>query len=367
MTACWQPEGAGSGKKVGAHDKNNLKDNSEMNLKSIAAMAAALIMTACAGGVSEKNNGSDPMPSWNDTPVKKQIVDYLEEQSAQIPEEDRIAVLDMDGTIICEHPLWCEMAVASQKMADRLKENPGLAKYKSYLYAEKLTKNPSDTSVINNWFADGNNYLDSIIYRAFDGVSQEEYVSYARKYIMETPIRKYDIPYGEAFYKPMLELIDYLRSKKFDVYIVSGSMQGMVWAAVPEELGFDRQHLIGSCQQTVVKYGKDGASFVIQNDVLQPKNNGDGKSINIFNRLGKIPVVAIGNTTGDFGMFRLASTSRYPHFAMMINHDDAEREFKYNPYYDKVKPAWEDTVRANGWIQADMSKEFKVVFDIEKN
>ena len=337
-----------------------------MKIKTILAATAAMMLVGCVNQNTSK--GTDPLPSWNDTEVKKQIVDYMEVQAEQIPEEDRIAVFDMDGTIICERPLWCEMAVATQKMTDQLKENPALAGRTSYVYSEKLTKNPEDTTVLNNWVIDGRNYLDSIIYKAFTGVDHEEFVSYVRNYLTSTPIMKYGINYADAFYQPMLELIDYMRSKKFEIYIVSGSMQGVVWGTIPEDMGFDRQHLIGTCQQTKVSYDGDGeASYVIGDDVLQPKNNGDGKSINIYNRLGKVPVVAIGNTTGDFGMFRLASTSRHPHFVMMINHDDAEREFKYNPYYDKVKPAWEDTLHAHKWIQADMSKEFKVVFKEKKD
>ena len=339
-----------------------------MNVKSILAAVTAMLVLGCTNQNTQGQNGDDPLPSWNDTDVKKKIVDFLEVKARQIPEKDRIAVFDMDGTIICEHPMWCEMAVASQKMSDQIKVNPRLSERTCYQYAEKITRNPADTSILNNWVVDGRNYLDSIICKAFTGVDHEEYVSYARNLLENTPIIRYGIPYSEAFYQPMLELIDYFRAKKFEVYIVSGSMQGVVWAAIPDELGFDRQHLIGTCQQTTVSYDGDGeASYVIGDDIIKPKNNRDGKSINIYNRIGKVPVVAIGNNTGDFGMFRLVSTSRHPHLVMMINHDDADREFKYNPYYDKVNPGWQDTLNAHRWIQADMSKEFKVVFKGESD
>lgn len=72
--------------------------------------------------------------------------------------------------------------------------------------------------------------------------------------------------------------------------------------------------------------------------------------------------MAVGNTTGDFGMFHLASTSMYPHLAMMINHDDAEREYVYEPYHGTAVPHWQDSLSINGWLQADMSKEFKTVW-----
>ena len=164
------------------------------------------------------------------------------------------------------------------------------------------------------------------------------------------------------FYQPMLELIEVLQQKKFQVYIVSGSMQGLVWSVCPKYTGFDREHLLGTRQAMEVAFPKGGpVSYVLKKSVLKPKNNYYGKSINIYNHIGKIPVVAIGNTVGDFGMFHMASCSPYPHFAMMINHDDAEREYAYPPFYEG-NPNWQDSLKLNNWIQADMSKEFKVVW-----
>ena len=102
-------------------------------------------------------------------------------------------------------------------------------------------------------------------------------------------------------------------------------------------------------------------SYVLKNEMLKPKNNYYGKAVNIYNHVGKNPVVAIGNTSGDFGMFHMASCSKYPHLALMLNHDDDVREYAYAPHKGST-PHWQDSLRINGWLQADMSKEFKVVW-----
>lgn len=306
---------------------------------------------------------SDPLPSWNETEVKQKLIAYVETAHVQIPEADRIAVFDMDGTIACETPLWFEMAVAVQGMMEQLKRNPALIEQKVYRYAELLHANPADTSVLNHWVVDGVNYLDSLILKAFDGIPNETYIAFARNYLETTQAPLYDRTYARLFYQPMLELIDYLHENDFKVYIVSGSLQGLVWSICPQTIGIDRSRLLGTRQAMTPDYDAGGeTAFLLRKGIYSPKNDGNGKSINIYDQIGKIPVFAFGNTAGDFGMFHLASTSKYPHMALLLNHDDAEREYVYESYHGKPVPAWRDSMRVNNWITVDMSKAFKTVW-----
>ena len=333
-----------------------------MKIKSLILVGLAVVAVGC-----KQQAVQDPLPSWNDTPVKQQIIEYLDVKAEQIPVEDRVAVFDMDGTIMCEAPLWCEMAVAANGIVEFQKENPEINQTEYYKMAQKLVENPTDSTVLNNWFVDGKNYLDSVVHNAFKGVDHEVYVDFAHKFLKETKVPRYGMPYAEAFYQPMLELIDYLKAKQFEVYLVSGSMQGVVWAVAPEATGLDRHNLIGTVQNMSVTYPTDGkASFKIENTIRKPKNNRNGKTVNIYNHCGKIPVMAVGNTTGDFGMFEMASTSPYPHLAILINHDDG-REYIYEPWHGKGLPGWQDTLKVHNWLQADMSKEFKTVWMTKPN
>ena len=92
-----------------------------MKIKHYLCPASLLLVAACS-----TTEVKDPMPSWNNTPVKEKIITYVEQEAPRIPVEDRIAVFDMDGTIACERPLWFEMAVAVQRMVDKLEAQPEL-------------------------------------------------------------------------------------------------------------------------------------------------------------------------------------------------------------------------------------------------
>ncbi|QZT37650.1 HAD family hydrolase [Halosquirtibacter xylanolyticus] len=331
-----------------------------MNRRNRWGILIFVILLVLMWETFSKKDSVESLESWNNTPLKEEIVSYVKMASKQIPVEDRVAVFDLDGTLACEAPLWFEMEVAVAGLMDKLKANPSLEDQIMYQYAKKLTVNPKDTSVTNHWVVDNVNYLDSMILTAFDGVGCEAYVKYAQEYLDEHKNKDYDILFGDMFYQPMLEFVRLLQQNQFKVYIVSGSMQGLLWSVCPNTLKLDRAHLIGTRQEQVPVYIKDEpTTFVLKSGKYLPKNNHNGKSLNIYSHIGKIPVIAVGNTTGDFGMFHMANGSKYPHLAILINHDDANREYKYPPYHGTAVPAWADSMRINGWKQANMSIEFK--------
>jgi phosphoserine phosphatase len=307
-------------------------------------------------------NEHDPLPSWNETPVKQQIIAYITDSIRQIPAEDRVAVFDMDGTIACEAPLWFEMYSAVHGLMAKLDKDPDLIKEVEYQYAKKLYENPADTSVLNHWVVDGVNYTEQMIWKAYENTDHENYVEAARDYLSSATDPKFDMKLADMFYQPMLELIAYLKDNLFEVYIVSGSMQGLVWASCPQVIGFDRKHLLGTRQVMTASYHQGKCSFIIEQNIYLPKNDGDGKSLNIYSHTGKIPVLAFGNTINDFGMLHMASSSKYPHIALLLNHDDSIREYAYPPYHGQPYPGWQDSLKVNNWVQVDMSQAFKTVW-----
>jgi hypothetical protein len=307
---------------------------------------------------------SDPLPSWNDTSIKKSILQFISNDVKSIPVEDRIAVFDMDGTIACETPLWFEMYAAVNGLNQQSAKNPDLLKYPEYQYAQKLAVNPFDTSVTNHWVSSQGNYIDSMVWKAYAGVDHEAYVDSARQYLTKTKDPKYGMPLAKMFYQPMVELIQLLKDNQFKVYVVSGSMQGVIWSVCPQTIGLERMNLIGTRQIQVPSYNpaQKHTSFIIQKGIFPPKDDNNGKSLNIYSHIGKVPVFAFGNTNGDFGMFHLTATSKYPHVEYLLNHDDSTREYAYPPYHGTPVPNWQDSLKANGWKQVNMKEEFKTVW-----
>lgn len=331
-----------------------------MKLKNYVLVAVVGISFSCT------QQSATILPSWNETPIKQQLINYINVDVDKIPVEDRIAVFDMDGTIACERPLGFEMVTSVHRMIERGEKEPSIKETTEYKFAKLLSVNPRDTAVFNHCYVNGKNFMDNITMKSFEGMDNEDYVAYAHTYLNKASNQKFGIKYADMFYQPMLELINVLKEKHFQIYVVSGSMQGLVWSVCPQNIGLDREHLLGTYINMNVSFTKNGkVSYKLKNEMLQPKNNYYGKAVNIYNHIGKTPVVAIGNTSGDFGMFHMASCSKYPHLVLMLNHDDDIREYAYAPHKGNT-PHWRDSLRINGWLQADMSKEFKVVWKQKK-
>ena len=126
----------------------------------------------------------------------------------------------------------------------------------------------------------------------------------------------------------------------------------------------DRAHLIGTRQILSPVYKPDDhiTLFVINKGIFPSKDDKNGKSINIYSQIGKTPVFAFGNTNGDFGMFHLTSPNKYPHIELLLNHDDAVREYAYSPYHGDAVPSWRDSLVVNKWKLVNMAQEFKTVW-----
>lgn len=323
-----------------------------MNIKHFMLVAVAGLTVGCSQPAKQ-----EVLPSWNDTPVKAKILNYMNTEVDKIPVANRIAVFDMDGTLVTERPLSIELVVSVQRMLDRAEKEPELRDCIEYQYAKRLSVNPHDTLVHNHPMVDGKYVLQSMLMKAFEGAESEEYISYTNKALNTLKNSDYNMVYADMFYQPMLELVDLLKEKQFEVYIVSAAMQGIVWSICPQIIGAERDHLIGIRHAKEVTFQKGGPIYTLKAEMVEPINNHIGKAINIYDHIGKVPVVAVGNTSSDFGMFHMASCNNYPHLSLMVNHDDAEREYAYSPSHVKGMN-WQDTLRINGWLQADMSKEF---------
>ena len=337
-------------------------------MKTIYAVLFILFFV-CVSFVKEAKAG-DPLPSWNETQIKKSILNYLNDSIAVIPVKDRIAVFDMDGTIACEAPLWFEMYVAINGLNQKWAANHKLLNYPEYQYARFLAINSFDTLITNHW-ANPVNYIDSMVWKAYAGTDNEVYVDSARAFLSRTKSqdpRFKKMLLADQFYQPMLELIQLLKEKQFEIYVVSGSVQGVIWSICPQTIGLDRAHLIGTTQilKTQLNSSENKIQFIIQKGIFQPKDDKDGKSLNIYSHIGKAPVFAFGNTTGDFMMFHSTSSSKYPHAEYLLNHDDTLREYAYPPYHGTANSTWKDSMRIYHWNQVDMSKEFKTVWMIKK-
>lgn len=328
----------------------------------LALMACILSGMLCGCGAK------DELPSWNDDSANKQaIIDFVESVTDKkggnyVPVEKRIATFDMDGTIVVEKKMWLELAVAVYRIDNDLSDDRELVALKDKLLENlKIDPEPEGTGQL----------IADVTGRAFQGMSQEDFVAYMNRFMQE---EKPDFPglaYKDCFYKPMLELIQYLQDNDFTVYIVSGSERGVIWGAASETVMLPRAQMIGG-DITLLAETEDSSTDVSGHSVFEPEDaliRGLGftqrsvkmdKVYNIYHQIGIRPILACGNTDGDFSMLNYAKYNPdHEGLALLINHDDDEREYCYNV---KERAEWDALAQQYGWNVISMKNEFDSIF-----
>jgi len=297
--------------------------------------------------LAKDNSSGEALASWTGgaDSIKQKIIDFVEQvtdpqSKAFVPVPDRLATFDMDGTIICEKPRSMGMVIAIGFLQAIAKESPTLSQVQPYKAA-----------LDNDGKYLGPNFLQ-VLTTAYMGYPQSKYREAISNFINTEHHPRFQVPYRDLIYQPMKELLVYLKSKKFDVYIVSGSWQGLVRVVGKETLGFEYSHLLGSKIGLDFQVQNGKSIFLRKGESLEPHNVEDGKPENIQAHIGVKPILAFGNSSGDQQMYEYAGTNRYKHLILSLDHDDEEREYKY---ISTVK------YKAN-WLKVSMKKNFKVVF-----
>jgi len=281
--------------------------------------------------------------------VRNTLLDFIDDVSTPgsndfIPKKDRVAVFDMDGTLMSEKPFPFVFEAAIRYLVQHKVELSSRgSQYKSLCdAAEKL-----DVGYIRK-------HLNQIFVLPFKGKTYEFYRNWCLK-LFETdinPLKKR--PQKELIYKPMIELIDLLHEHGFQVYVVSGSLQFAIMAISLKYLHVDESRCIGSMVQAKAK--KDGDRIVfVRGESQPPPNVKSGKAIRIMMRTGQAPVLAFGNSMGDSWMLDFTASSPYRHMAFVIDHDDP-REFVYH------RPALLKKAKEKKWVVVSMKKNFKTVY-----
>lgn len=341
-------------------------------LHNIYVLIIACAVTVMLGGCASSDN---VLPSWNESSVNRQaIIDYINEVTDKksdnyVPAEDRIATFDMDGTIVTEKSQWLELAVAVHRIDTELSGDAELVAQKNELL-ENITMDPEPENT--------GQLISDVTGKAFEGMSQEDFVKYMNNFMNE---EKPDFPgltYKDSFYKPMLELIEYLQENDFTVYLVSGSERGVTWGATSEVVGLPRSQIIGAditlkADTAGTPAEEPGHTMYEPDDELirglgfTQKNVGLNKVYNIYHQIGARPILACGNTDGDFPMLNYAKYNPdYKGLALLINHDDNEREYQYNV---NQRSEWDALAQKYGWNVISMKYEFDSIFlkDVQKD
>jgi phosphoserine phosphatase len=216
------------------------------------------------------------------------------------------------------------------------------------------------------------NQLVEILAATLSGMSVDEFSAEAKRWLSEAKDKRWNRPYTELTYQPMQELLRYLRANGYKTYIVTGGGQDFVRVYANQTYGIPPEEVVGTAGETKFGYDKNGKPFLTKEPKLLLNDNGVGKPEGIYLMIGRRPVAAFGNSTGDRQMLEYTKAGDGERLAMIVLHDDATREYAYGPAeglpVTKVgtfTQALYDEAKKNGWTVISMKNDWKTIFPFE--
>jgi len=311
----------------------------------------------------------DPLPSWNDGPAKQAIIDFVKATTETgganfVAPEERVATFDQDGTLWVEHPMYTQVMYCMDRVGALVKEKPELRKvepFKTVLSGDReaIAKLPMAQ-------------LEKILAATLTGMSTEQFQAKVKQWLAEAKDPRWKKPYTELTYQPMQEVLKYLRANGFKTYIVTGGGQDFVRVYAEQTYGIPPEQIVGTMGGTKYGYDKDGKPFLTKEPKMLLNDNNAGKPEGIHLMIGRRPIAAFGNSTGDRQMLEYTKAGDGARLAMIVLHDDATREYAYGPAQGlpdtKVgtfTQALYDEAKKNGWTVISMKNDWKVIFPFE--
>lgn len=304
-------------------------------------------------GAATTATSGDPLPSWNDGALKKDIIAYVEKVTKEgspdfIPEEYRIATFDNDGTLWAEKPYVQEL-FAFYRVQKMVEAKPELAQKQPFKAVIEKDKTFFEKG--------GDKALIELVAATHTGMTEDEFEASVNDFFKGAKYPGKNVPVKQIRYQPQLELLNYLRANGFKTYIVTGGTIEVVRAISQDFYGIPKDQVVG----TSFKYKYDAAKNAVQREAaLDHFNDKEGKPVGIQLHIGQRPVFACGNEggAGDIAMLTYSQGNKYPSFQLLVNHNDSIREYKYQ----EKDNASLNAAAKNKWHVVDMQKDWKKVF-----
>jgi hypothetical protein len=299
---------------------------------------------------------SDRLPSWRPGPTRDAILAFFD-RTADVPVDERVAYLDNDGTTWCEKPTYVQFDFFVDALRQRAEANPSLA------------DRPELAAVLGgDMTAFGELGLAKVagaLVALFDGQTPEQFAAAADAFLERYRHPTLAVPVGGVIYQPMLELIAELRALDFAVGIVTGGGTEFVRRVSRRFYGVEPGMVVG----TLIGYefGRDGSGrpqVRRTTSQLGKANEGGAKLENIHSQVGRAPLLAVGNSGGDRELLEWAQANRHGGLAVLVDHDDDEREFAYESKaatFAEDEPITAVAARL-GWVVVSMRRDWETIF-----
>jgi phosphoglycolate phosphatase-like HAD superfamily hydrolase len=328
-----------------------------------------LLAAALVGVVAFTSNiarAQDPLPSWNDGAAKQAIVNFVQTTTDSsstnfVPPAERIATFDQDGTLWVEHPMYSQVMYCFHRVGVLVHEKPELKDMEPF----KTVISGDREAIAKLSMKD----LEKILAATLTGITTEQFQAEVKQWLAEAKDPRWKRPYTELTYQPMQEVLQYLRANGYKTYIVTGGGQDFVRVYSEQVYGIPPEQVVGTMGGTKYGYDKDGKPFLTKEPKLLLNDNNAGKPEGIHLMIGRRPVAAFGNSTGDQQMLEYTKAGAGARLAMLVLHDDKIREYAYGPAQGlpdtKVgtfPQALYDKAQKEGWIVISMKNDWKQIF-----
>lgn len=302
------------------------------------------------------------LASWRDTATRKAIVDFVAavtEGDEAIPVEERVAVFDNDGTLWSEKPMPVQLHFIVERWRAMAEADPALATRQPYLAATTGDFAWLGKAIDKHYAGDDSDLkviIEALILSSA-GESVEQYAGEVAAFYSSARHPVLGVPYREAIYRPMLELLRYLESHGFTCYIASGGDRDFMRPMTAEYYGIPAERVIGSALGLSWVDGADGGS-VVYGTSFSFMDDGPEKPVRIWTRTGRRPVFAAGNSNGDIPM--LTFVEGHPrHLSLLVHHDDTGRG---DQQYDAGAELALTAADARGWSVVSVRDDWSHVF-----
>jgi len=342
----------------GLDEDGNEKGNHHANAH--LRLIIALLFCAVTGiAAAQPKSTGGPLSSWNDGETKSAITEFVERvtdknSSDFVPVAERIAVFDNDGTLWTEQPMYIQLAFALDRVKALAGEHPE--------WKEKQPFKAALEGDLKALAAGGEKGMVELVMATHAGMTSEAFSAIASEWLKTARHSTFKRPYTECVYQPMLELLAYLRANGFKTIIISGGGVEFMRVFAEDVYGIPPEQTFGSSIK--MKYEvRDGKPVLIRLPEIDLIEDKAGKPVGIQRYIGRRPIMAFGNSDGDFEMLEYVTAGEGPRLGVLVHHTDAKREAAYDRESAMGRLAKGlDEAQARGWVVVDMKEAWSRIF-----
>jgi phosphoglycolate phosphatase-like HAD superfamily hydrolase len=334
----------------------------------LGALAAAPMLPGLVGAAVAQVQTA-PLASWNDGPAKQAIVDFVRVTTDQaspnfVPLPDRIATFDQDGTLWVEHPMYSQVIYCLERVPAVVKAKPELAKIPAFKTVLSGNRDAIAKLPLHE--------LEQVLVATLTGMSVDDFSAEAKQWLETAKDPRWKRLYTELTYLPMQEVLQYLRANGYKTYIVTGGGQDFVRVYSEKVYGIPPEQVVGSALGTKYSYDRAGKPFLTKEPKVLLNDNNAGKPEGIHLMIGRRPYFAFGNSNGDRQMLEYTKAGDRARVALLLLHDDAQREYAYGPAQGlpdtkvgSFPQTLYDEAKKQGWTVVSMKNDWNRIFTFE--